>query len=154
MRILLLFSLFNCLLGFNCSNKLNNIDKVNRIEVSLEIEGVQVPTDCNEYSLQFIYGNTELSGLLDGCYLLIPEFSNKTKTVTVLFQYKEFKLEFQNLDVKWFNGDLKWNFKIDYPPFDEINNATLKDKSPIEIHYLQFLPEDGQAIEIINPVYK
>lgn len=154
MRKLILVTLLSCLLGINCSKRLNNANEVNRIEISLEVEGVNLPSDCNEYSLRFIERGIEIAGLLDGCYLQIPDFTRDTNTVTVIFQYQEYNFEFQNLEVTWFEAGANWNFKIDYPPFDEMNNKELKGRNPIEIHYLQFLPQKGQAIEIINPVYK
>jgi hypothetical protein len=77
--------------------------------------------------------------------------------VDVVFNHDNYSLKFEKVKLKWLliNQKMNWNFQVSLPPFDEVNNAELNIEDIEMIYYFQFNPlEEGQAIEIINPVYK
>jgi hypothetical protein len=130
-------------------------EQKNKVSVSFELED-QIIDISDKFCIEFDQAGIIHKGKVDGHILTLPALSSIDEKIEIAFKYDKYLLSFSDLDPKWLfsNENMDWKFRIDYPPFDEINNDDLELDNLLEIHYFELNPEVGQAIEIINPVYK
>ena len=149
---ILLISLI-ILTAFSLSTK----DRLNkRILVSFEVEGKGQMDIGNSFTIDFISDSITYNSEVKDCALKIPNFTEKIKNISVEFRFENYTLKFSDVKTDWLNLSQKmnWNFKVDLPPFDELQNETLSKEGLKMIYYFQLNPvEYGEGIEIINPIY-
>tara|TARA_R110002050_G_scaffold287219_2_gene438286 strand:+ start:187 stop:615 length:429 start_codon:yes stop_codon:yes gene_type:complete len=142
-------------MAFDLSPK-QQFHKNEQILVSFEVEDKGQMDICNNFTIDFVSDSKVYRSQVKDCILSVPKFPEKVKTLTVEFRFENYILKFNDVKTDWLNLDQKmnWNFKVDYPPFDELNNETLNKEGLKMIYYFQFNPmESGEGIEIINPIY-
>ncbi|QCE40241.1 hypothetical protein [Psychroserpens sp. NJDZ02] len=152
----ILFFALILLMAFDLSPE-KQFDKNEQILVSFEVKDKGQIDICNNFTINFVSDSKVYKSQVKDCILLIPKFPKKLKTIIIEFRFENYILKFDDIKTDWLNLNQKmnWNFKIDFPPFDEeLNNETLNKEDLKMIYYFQFNPlERGEGIEIINPIY-
>ena len=149
-KIKLLFLIIVILFYSSCKSN----ESKNQVIISFEIKNEEKINNCDEFSVKIRTTNQTYQLNSNNCKIVLPKIENDIKLIDIIFEYKHYYMEFNKVDINmvYVNMNINWNFQIDYPPFDEENNNSLRNEEIKKIHYLQFNPDDGQAIEIINPI--
>tara|TARA_B110001450_G_C17622467_1_gene481787 strand:+ start:932 stop:1402 length:471 start_codon:yes stop_codon:yes gene_type:complete len=147
---------FFVIILFGVACKSGRVDSKKNINITFEIENQGKQDICNNFSIDFLTSDNTYKGTVEDCKIILPNFPKELESLKVVFSYNEYKMIFDNveLNLMMINQDMNWNFRIDYPPFEESNNDSLEVNNLKKIHYFQFNPlEEGEGIEIINPIY-
>ena len=142
-------------MAFGLSTK-DRLNKRKQILVSFEVEDKGQMDICNNFAIDFISDSITYKSEVKDCVLSIPYIPEKLKKITVEFRSENYTLKFDDVETDWLNLNQKmnWNFKVDFPPFDELDSETLDKEGLKMIYYFQLNPlESGEGIEIINPIY-
>lgn len=124
------------------------------IRVSLKIDGKEIDI-TNSYSIVFTSDGQSYFGFVKDRYLTLPELPKNIEFVGVTFNHGTYQLHFPKvrLDLIHYQGEINWVFRVDYPPFNETSIKDIKTDPPSKIYYLGFSPDEGQGIEVIQPIY-
>lgn len=125
------------------------------IRVSLKIDGKEIDIS-NSYSVGFISDGQSYFGFVEDRYLTLPHLPENIEFVSVIFNYGTYRLHFPkvSLDLIHYPGTIKWVFRIVYPPFNETRIKDIEVNKPSKIYYFGFSPDEGQGIEVFEPIYE
>jgi len=111
---------------------------------------------ANDFSLCFKTDKKCLKSKVSGNNISLPVFSKHAKTVNVIFTYRDFKIEFKDVEIARIvaNQDMNWTFKIMNKDFTKFSSKL--DPTKIKMIYVwDFNPlEEGEGISKFNIIYK
>lgn len=111
---------------------------------SIEIDSKPIST---RYKVYFSSGEKELikaKRTKDG--FIVPDVIDLTRNQTVVFVFKKYRLEFQNLEPRYF--DAKWKIGIDLEPF-EPDLVGMENPQNIKIIYFADFSFDLRGSKIV-----
>ena len=108
----------------------------------------------NDFKMYFLENNHKIEAKVQDDHLKLPNFSKDT--VTAIFTYKDYKLEFKGMEVDRLRlkQNMNWTFKVLNANFDQLA-LSLNLGRVKKVYVWEFHPLDhGDGIDITVPVYK
>ncbi|MBI0397957.1 hypothetical protein [Cyclobacterium marinum] len=122
--------------------------------ISLNVEGKGEIDICEDAKLEIFYSDGRVEEIIfDGCKGKAPQINGK-ESVEVRFSWGDYQMIFPKVPTDWisYKKEISWKFRIVYPP---IRDTSVKNKENLlHVEYFTFDFHEGQALEIINPIYK
>jgi len=123
------------------------------LTIKFQIDNSEISIN-DDFKLYFLEKKDKLEAKVEGNHVTLPDFSENA--VTAVYQYKNYKLvfEYMQVDMLRIDQNMNWTFKILTKDFDQL--ATSRNLGPAKkIYVWEFNPQDhGEGIEIIVPVSK
>ncbi|WP_146947990.1 hypothetical protein [Cyclobacterium qasimii] len=122
--------------------------------ISLNVEGEGEIDICEDIKLEIFHSDGRGEEMIfQDCKGKAPQLKGE-EPVEVRFSGGNYQMRFPKVPPGWisYKKGINWKFRIVYPPIPD--TIVINKECLLHVEYFTFDIHKGQALEVINPIYK